>query len=115
MYNIIEALHQNISKEKPLVSLDDKLYSRFYLNPSSSMSYSSIDGSPIGACIKQVWLDKKNYPVSNPITTYNEYVFEVDRRANKIEIRQAVEKLFDVKVVSVNTLTVKSKNKRFRF
>ena len=26
----------------------------------------------------------------------NEYVFEVDRRANKIEIRQAVEKLFDV-------------------
>ena len=44
----------------------------------------------------------------------NEYVFEVDRRANKIEIRQAVEKLFDVKVVSVNTLTVKSKNKRFR-
>ena len=36
----------------------------------------------------------------------NEYVFEVDRRANKIEIRQAVEKLFDVKVVSVNTLTV---------
>ena len=45
----------------------------------------------------------------------NEYVFEVDRRANKIEIRQAVEKLFDVKVVSVNTLTVKSKNKRFRF
>ena len=45
----------------------------------------------------------------------NEYTFEVDRRANKIEIRQAVEKLFDVKVVSVNTLTIKSKNKRFRF
>lgn len=45
----------------------------------------------------------------------NEYTFEVDRRANKIEIRQAVEKLFDVEVVSVNTLTVKPKNKRFRF
>ena len=88
MYNIIEALHQNISKEKPLVSLDDKLYSRFYLNPSSSMSYSNIDGSPIGACIKQVWLDKKNYPVSNPITTYNEYVFEAGRLWEKWLIDQ---------------------------
>lgn len=46
MYNIIEALHQNISKEKPLVSLDDKLYSRFYLNPSSACLTLSIDGSP---------------------------------------------------------------------
>ena len=44
----------------------------------------------------------------------NEYVFEVDRRANKIEVRQAVEKIFDVKVVSVNTLVIKAKNKRFR-
>ena len=88
MYNIIEALHQNINKEKPLVSLDDKLHSRFYLNPSSSMSYSNIDGSPIGACIKQVWLDKKNYPVSNPITTYNEYVFEAGRLWEKWLIDQ---------------------------
>ena len=44
----------------------------------------------------------------------NEYTFEVDRRANKIEIRQAVEKIFDVKVVGVNTLVIKAKNKRFR-
>lgn len=88
MYNIIEALHQNISKEKPLVSLDDKLYSRFYLNPSSSMSYSSIDGSPIGACIKQVWLDKKNYPITNPITTYNEYIFEAGKLWEKWLIDQ---------------------------
>ena len=88
MYNIIEALHQNISKEKPLVSPDDKLYSRFYLNPSSSMSYSSIDGSPIGACIKQVWLDKKNYPITNPITTYNEYIFEAGKLWEKWLIDQ---------------------------
>lgn len=88
MYNIIEALHQNISKEKSLISSDDKLYSRFYLNPSSSMSYSSIDGSPIGACIKQVWLDKKNYPITNPITTYNEYIFEAGRLWEKWLIDQ---------------------------
>ena len=38
----------------------------------------------------------------------NEYVFIVDRRANKIQIREAVEKLFNVKVESVNTLKYKA-------
>ena len=33
----------------------------------------------------------------------NEYVFICDRRANKLQIKEAVEKLFNVKVVSVNT------------
>lgn len=42
----------------------------------------------------------------------NMYVFEVDRRANKTEIRQAVEKLFDVKVEKVNTMIVPAKKKR---
>ena len=44
----------------------------------------------------------------------NEYVFIVDKRANKIQIREAVEKLFNVKVESVNTLNIKPKAKRFR-
>jgi large subunit ribosomal protein L23 len=39
-------------------------------------------------------------------------VFKVDPRANKIEIGQAVEKLFDVKVASVRTSTVRGKKKR---
>jgi len=39
----------------------------------------------------------------------NAYSFRVPRDANKVEIRQAVERLFEVKVKSVNTLTVKSK------
>jgi large subunit ribosomal protein L23 len=42
----------------------------------------------------------------------NKYVFEVDRRANKTEIRQAVEKLFDVKVEQVNTVRTPGKRKR---
>lgn len=44
----------------------------------------------------------------------NEYVFIVDRRANKIQIREAVEKLFNVKVESVNTLNIKPKVVRVR-
>lgn len=40
------------------------------------------------------------------------YTFEVDRRANKTEIKQAIEKIFDVTVDKVNTSSVKSKPKR---
>ena len=40
------------------------------------------------------------------------YVFEVARDANKIEIRKAIEEIFGVKVLSVNTLNLKGKLKR---
>lgn len=43
----------------------------------------------------------------------NQLVFEVDRRANKVEIRRAVEQLFGVKVLGVRTLQMKGKVKRF--
>jgi len=43
------------------------------------------------------------------------YTFEVDPRANKTEIKIAVEKIFDVKVDSVNTLNRKGKTRRTRF
>lgn len=41
-----------------------------------------------------------------------QYVFEVDRNANKIEIRSAVERLFKVKVNDVRTINVLGKIKR---
>lgn len=40
------------------------------------------------------------------------YVFEVDPRANKTQIKQAVEEVFGVKVKKVNTMNVKGKPKR---
>jgi len=40
------------------------------------------------------------------------YVFEVDPRAHKIQIKQAVEEIFGVKVKKVNTINVKGKPKR---
>ena len=45
----------------------------------------------------------------------NCYTFEVAKTANKVEIAQAVEAIFDVKVTKVNTLNVKSKPKRVRY
>ena len=46
---------------------------------------------------------------------YNSYTFEVNRLAGKDDIREAVEKLFDVKVVRVNTQNRKGKPRRSRF
>lgn len=45
-------------------------------------------------------------------TGHNQVVFEVDPRANKIQIRQAIETLFDVKVLDVNTLVQRGKKRR---
>jgi large subunit ribosomal protein L23 len=44
--------------------------------------------------------------------TGNQYVFEVARSANKIEIRKAVEKLFKVKVMDVHVSNMEGKKKR---
>lgn len=41
------------------------------------------------------------------------YVFEVDLRANKTEIGQAIEQIFKVKVTGVNTLRMPAKPKRY--
>ena len=43
------------------------------------------------------------------------YTFEVDPRANKTEIKIAVEQVFGVKVRSVNTINRKGKTRRTRF
>lgn len=42
------------------------------------------------------------------------YAFEVERKATKTEIKSAVEKFFQVKVKSVNTLQCRSRSKRTR-
>ncbi|MFC5579453.1 50S ribosomal protein L23 [Lysobacter niabensis] len=45
----------------------------------------------------------------------NQYVFEVATDATKADIKQAIEKLFAVKVEAVNVVNVKGKNKAFKF
>jgi len=42
----------------------------------------------------------------------NQYLFRVAKRANKVEIRQAIEALFKVTVIDVHTLPVRGKAKR---
>ena len=54
-------------------------------------------------------ISEKSY---NLIESEGQYTFQVDRRANKNQIRRAVESAFDVRVQKVNTVNVRSKPKR---
>ena len=49
---------------------------------------------------------------SDLVRNNNTVVFSVDVKANKTQIKQAIEKIFDVKVEKVNTVNVSPKKKR---
>ena len=52
---------------------------------------------------------------STRLSEHNQYVFVVSPDATKADVKSAVEKLFDVSVVSVNMANIKGKLKMFRF
>ena len=49
---------------------------------------------------------------SNDDVQFGKYTFKVNKKATKVDVKRAVEKLFEVKVLKVNTMTVKGKEKR---
>ena len=61
--------------------------------------------------IKTVRLTEKG---TKQAEKFNQYTIVADPRANKTQIRQAVQELFKVKVVKVNTLNVRGKFRRQR-
>lgn len=61
--------------------------------------------------IKTIRLTEKGAMQSDEL---NQYTLVADLRANKVEIRNAVEELFKVNVTRVNTMTVRGKNRRRR-
>ncbi|MBM4399036.1 MAG: 50S ribosomal protein L23 [Candidatus Cloacimonetes bacterium] len=46
------------------------------------------------------------------MATYNSYTFKVSMNANKVEIKKAIERIFSVRVLSVNTITMMGKPKK---
>jgi len=47
------------------------------------------------------------------LAAQHKYAFQVDQAANKTQIKQAVEKTFNVKVVAVNVMNVRGKQRRW--
>ena len=63
----------------------------------------------INKIVKRILVTEKSTAARD---TSNKYFFEVDRKANKVEISKAIEKLFKVKVVDVQVMHVLGKKKR---
>ena len=64
--------------------------------------------TPESVIRKPIFLTEK----SNTLRGQNQVVFEVLRNANKVQIKEAVQKLFSVKVESVNTMLYRGKDRR---
>lgn len=62
---------------------------------------------PEDIIIKPIITEKSNDGIQQ-----GKYTFKVNKKATKVDIARAVEKLFEVKVLKVNTITVKGKEKR---
>jgi len=58
--------------------------------------------------IKRPIITEKSYQLMEE----NKYTFEVDRKSNKVDVKYAVQTLFDVKVEKVNIINVKPKSRR---
>jgi large subunit ribosomal protein L23 len=61
--------------------------------------------NPYKVIIRPIDTEKTRYQASE----LGQYTFEVDKRANKIEIRRAVETIYEVDVLDVNTMIVPAK------
>ncbi len=66
--------------------------------------------TPHDIIIKPILTEKSSDNIAS-----GKYAFEVDKNATKTQIKDAVEKLFDVKVISVNTANFEGKMKRQRY
>ena len=64
--------------------------------------------TPESVIRKPIFLTEK----SNTLRNQNQVVFEVLRTANKVQIKEAVQLLFSVKVKSVNTMLYRGKDRR---
>ena len=70
----------------------------------------------------RISINKAYQIILNPLITekatqlseYNKIVFSVPVKANKLEIKSAIEKIYSVKVKSVNTILLRGKVKRFK-
>jgi large subunit ribosomal protein L23 len=63
---------------------------------------------PYGVLLRPIVTEK-----TTVLTGSDKYVFEVDIRANKNQIREAIQVAFNVRVAAVNTMVMKGKPKRF--
>lgn len=68
--------------------------------------------SPYDVIVKQIITEKTMKMVETEDCAYGKYTFEVAQGANKVEVKKAVEQVFNVKVKDVNIINVRKKARR---
>ncbi|PIU98504.1 50S ribosomal protein L23 [Candidatus Wolfebacteria bacterium CG03_land_8_20_14_0_80_40_12] len=58
--------------------------------------------------LKQAWITEK----AGDLSHFRKYIFIIDKKANKPEVKKAIELIYKVKVSDVNMINIKSKTKR---
>ncbi|MEW4454628.1 50S ribosomal protein L23 [Bremerella sp. JC817] len=82
---------------------------RPYYKPSEDTPTRTLESHQV---ILRPLVTEKGVQVSEEL---NQYTFEISPVATKLDVRRAIEELFDVKVASVKTQTRKGKARRYRF
>ena len=72
------------------------------------MSYINVNQRDILSLVKYPILTEKTIR----LIEQNQYSFAIDPKANKVDLKQAIEQLFDVKVISVNTSLLPLRKRR---
>jgi Holliday junction resolvase-like predicted endonuclease len=73
-FDILSVIEKNLSSTVTLKT--DRIPT---INPSMAMCYSAIDSSPLGSCLRQVYMEKMDYPRSNPMGIYVKMTTEAGR------------------------------------
>ena len=58
--------------------------------------------------LKSPWVTEK----ATDLAKQNKYIFKVDKKANKIKVKRAIEKMYDVQVIGVNIINIHPKPRR---
>ncbi len=58
--------------------------------------------------LKSPWVTEK----ATDLAKQNKYIFKVDKKANKIKVKKAIEKMYDVQVIGVNIINIHPKPRR---
>lgn len=87
--------------------VEEKVEAAREVSTAASSTVRKTDGN-LMSLVKQAWVTER----AGDLTKDGKYVFIVDGRATKPEIKKAIESIYDVRVTQVNVINSKGKTKR---
>lgn len=105
IFNKLKKIKMPISADKPLIDADTKTQTN---QENISINQHLNQHKSASLLIKQAWITEK----AGDLSGFRKYIFIVDKKANKLAVKKAIESIYAVKVKSVNIVNTKGKAKR---